>query len=361
MATQESGEHLPGLPRRGLTTQLLSACDVGLVVLGADERVDRINSKAKALLGMSAAGPIEERWSGLKEQLAPTLQEARDRRVASVQVQGATHDSMRPEMVWIVAQHLEKEDGGGYLLFVEDAGRAAAIERSLRQAASHRCLMSLSRDTAHSLKDTLNAVLMYVELMAGAVKNGALPVAQTRHATRCADVVRRELRRLDRSLEVLLDPSMIERAVPQALDVKAICESLLLLVAARASGQHVVLTSALGTGPARMWGFPDQMHQALLGLIINALDAMPDGGTLQLALTKGRTIRVQVSDSGPGIPPDRLSDEGQRHFTTRAVTSGLGLSVTRAVVEAHGGTLLDGPSPGGGRCFIIDLPTGTRR
>jgi signal transduction histidine kinase len=110
-----------------------------------------------------------------------------------------------------------------------------------------------------------------------------------------------------------------------------------------------------------MWGFPDQMHQALLGLIVNALDVMPDGGTLQLALTKGRTIRVQVSDSGPGIPPDRLSDEGQRHFTTRAVTSGLGLSVTRAVVEAHGGTLLDGPSPGGGRCFIIDLPTGTQR
>ena len=150
-------------------------------------------------------------------------------------------------MVWIEAQHLEKEDGGGYLLFLEDAGRAGAIERSLRQAASHRCLMSLSRDTAHSLKDTLNAVLMYVELMAGAVKNGALPVAQTRHATRCADVVRRELRRLDRSL-----------------------------------------------------------------------------------------------------------DERQRHVTARALTSDLGPYVTRAVVEAHGATLLDEPSLGGGRCVIVE-------
>jgi signal transduction histidine kinase len=67
-----------------------------------------------------------------------------------------------------------------------------------------------------------------------------------------------------------------------------------------------------------MRGFPDQMHQALLGLIINALDA-------------------------------------------RALTSDLGPYVTRAVVEAHGGTFLDEPSLGGGRCFIVDLPTGTQR
>jgi two-component system sensor histidine kinase HydH len=154
---------------------------------------------------------------------------------------------------------------------------------------------------------------------------------------------------------------MIERAVPQTFDVKAICESLLLLVAARAAGQHVVLTSTLDTGPARMWGFPDQMHQALLGLIIDALDAMPDGGTLQVALMKGQTIRVMVSDSGPGIRPDRLPDGRQRHLTTMALTSGLGLSVTRAVVEAHGGTLLNEPSLGGGRCFVVDLPTRTRR
>ena len=61
--------------------------------------------------------------------------------------------------------------------------------------------MSISRDTAHSLKDMLNVVLMYVELMAGAVANGALPAARIQHATRCTDVVRRELRRLDRSLD----------------------------------------------------------------------------------------------------------------------------------------------------------------
>jgi signal transduction histidine kinase len=216
--------------------------------------------------------------------------------------------------------------------------------------------MSLSRDIAHSLKDMLNVIVMYGELMAGAVENSAFPAAQIRHAARCADVIRRELRRLDRSLEVLLDSSMTERTAPQTFDVKAICESLLLLVAARASSQHVALTSALDTGPTRMWGFPDQMHQALLGLIINALDAMPNGGTLHLALMKGRTLRIHVSDSGPGIEPNRLSEDQQLAFTTKALTSGLGLYVTRSVVEAHGGTLLNEPAVSGGRCFIVELP-----
>jgi signal transduction histidine kinase len=252
----------------------------------------------------------------------------------------------------------EEKEGSGNLLFLEDAELAEAIDRSLRHAACHRCLMSLSPNTAHGLKDSLCVVLLYVELMAEAVEHSAPASDDVGHVMHSADVVRGELRRLDRALEVLLDPSMTEKAVPQTFDVKAICESLLLLVAARAAGQHVVITSRLDTGPVKMWGFPDQVHQALFGLLINALDAMPDGGTLQLALMKGQTIRVHVSDSGPERHPNPLSDERRSHPMSEVLTSGLEMYVTRSIVRAHGGTVFNQPSVSGGRCFIVNLPTG---
>jgi signal transduction histidine kinase len=335
---------------------LLRVSDAGLIVLAADERLDRINSKAKSLLGLATNGEFEERWPRLRRELAPILKEARDRRAASAELPRVTADWTRPRSLWIEAQHLEGEEGGGYLLFLEEAERAAIIERSLRQAVCHRCLLSLSRDIAHSLKDRLNVVLMYVELMAQSLETSAVDLAGINQAAQSADVARRELLRLDHSHEAILDPNMIERAVPQAFDVKTICESLMLLVAARASRQRVALTSTLDAGAARMLGFPDRMHQALLCLMVNALDAMPDGGTLQVTLTKAESIRILVSDSGPRAHRRRAASERQQRSATSPTAGNLGLAVTQFIVEAHGGTILYEPAAGGGSSFTVELP-----
>jgi signal transduction histidine kinase len=90
--------------------------------------------------------------------------------------------------------------------------------------------------------------------------------------------------------------------------------------------------------------------------MVNALDAMPDGGTLQLSVVKTTTIQVRLCDTGPGIASETLPDVWRLHFTTKARGTGLGLYVTRTTVEADGGTISYQPNPNGGSCFIIDLP-----
>ena len=294
----------------------------------------------------------------LRPQLDSALQEARAGQVAPVEIRTpAKHAAVGDLRVQIYL--VEEEACVGYLLLLQDAARAAAIDRSLRSAARNRSLTSLSRDTAHDLKDVLNVIAMNVELLSRAAESVAADAAHVRQANRSADVVRRELRRLDRSLDVLLDGNIVERDTPQIVNVTTICEALLHLVATRASRQHVEMTSTLPESPAETKGYPDRLHGALLNLLINALDAMPDGGRLHLSLTKARTVEIQVCDSGPGIDTDRLSDVWRLHFTTKAQGTGIGLYVARSIIEAHGGTIHYQPNPKGGSCFIVELRSAT--
>ncbi len=105
-----------------------------------------------------------------------------------------------------------------------------------------------------------------------------------------------------------------------------------------------------------------QLELALLNLVTNALDAMPQGGTLRIrGAAREGGVRLEVSDSGPGIPADLLPHLFEPWVTTKPVGhgTGLGLGLVREVVRAHGGEIHAANQSGGGALFTIDLPRGT--
>jgi two-component system sensor histidine kinase HydH len=101
----------------------------------------------------------------------------------------------------------------------------------------------------------------------------------------------------------------------------------------------------------------DALNQALINLGINALEAMPEGGRLDLALNHldSRAV-ITIRDSGPGIPPEHRDKIFTMHFTTKASGSGIGLYVARSVIESNGGELHLHSELGQGTRFEIDLP-----
>jgi signal transduction histidine kinase len=103
---------------------------------------------------------------------------------------------------------------------------------------------------------------------------------------------------------------------------------------------------------------PDQFASLLSNLLINALDATPPGGRVRVegGATPDRRLRVSVSDSGPGIPPELADTLFTPFATTKPAGTGLGLAVARRVAEDHGGTLTAANRPGGGACFTVTLP-----
>jgi two-component system sensor histidine kinase AtoS len=102
-----------------------------------------------------------------------------------------------------------------------------------------------------------------------------------------------------------------------------------------------------------------QLQQVFLNLFLNAIEAMPQGGTLGVRSRleeKGTTIRIEVYDTGKGIPEDLLDRVFQPFFTTKAKGTGLGLAISRQLIEQHGGTIEVSNRPEGGTLFTLRLP-----
>jgi len=101
----------------------------------------------------------------------------------------------------------------------------------------------------------------------------------------------------------------------------------------------------------------DQVKQAMLNIAINALEVMPDGGKLGLALENDASIaRLRVSDTGPGIPSDLADRIFDMHFTTKQSGTGIGLYVARSMFEAQGGTVQTASTGPAGTTFLLTLP-----
>ena len=105
----------------------------------------------------------------------------------------------------------------------------------------------------------------------------------------------------------------------------------------------------------------DQLRQVLLNLLTNAYEAMPEGGTVSFSVREtGGRLEIRVADSGIGMDEETAARVFEPFFTRKARGIGLGLAVTKRIVDSHGGTISVVTSPGGGSTFTVDLPVAVR-
>jgi two-component system NtrC family sensor kinase len=104
-------------------------------------------------------------------------------------------------------------------------------------------------------------------------------------------------------------------------------------------------------------GDPDLLHRALSNLVLNAMDAMPQGGTLTLRTSRqGGNVRIEVSDMGTGLTPEECERLFTPYYTSKAHGTGLGLAIVQSVINDHGGRISVRSEPGQGTTFVIELP-----
>jgi two-component system NtrC family sensor kinase len=236
-----------------------------------------------------------------------------------------------------------------------------AAQETLVRAEKLSSLGKLSASIAHEINNPLAGILTFAKLVSRTLAEG--PPDDTRRAAlqKNLALVEREAQRCSNIVKNLLDFAR-ERAIqPKPFDPRAAIEEALSLLANQAHTQGVLVELQLQPVPNVLADF-GQLRQAFLNIAINACEAMGPAGRLRVS-TRERdgAVEIEFADTGPGIPPERLSKIFDPFFTTKEKGTGLGLSVVYGIVDRHGGTVDVESKPGEGTTFTIRLPIAATR
>jgi signal transduction histidine kinase len=335
---------------------LLKALDVGALVLEPDLALVFANARAAELLGSGEPQELARRWDeDFRARIAslPGQVGSSTGRGGEFELDGGG----APARLHMEFFELGADSCEGYLVLVKNAESIEALQSELGLAIQMRGLTRFYAAFVHDLKAPLNAMVMTLELLKLSVQETGDDGPGRDKQLRYVGVLNEEIRRFDRQLRSLLSHATPPTQQRCDLDLGALLRELEALLAPQAKHQRVTLSTRVPEQPLTLVAQADRLKQAMLNVLINALEAMPSGGTLTIELEQHNgNARVTVRDDGPGIPPELLGAIYDMHFTTKSGGTGVGLYVARSVVESHGGTIEVQSAPGRGTIFAISLP-----
>jgi signal transduction histidine kinase len=232
----------------------------------------------------------------------------------------------------------------------------ARLEAELARGERLAALGDVAAAFAHEVRNPLNAVSMGLQRL-----RAEFAPAPVDEYARFVDLMQGEVARLNAIVEEFLTLARPLPLAPAPVAVGPLVEELAALVEGQARAASITLRVAVPAPAPTVVADRDHLKQVLLNLVLNAVQATGPGGVVTLEAQAARDgVALVVADTGPGIPPDALPRIFDPYFTTKAGGLGLGLTIARRIVEAHGGTLEAESVPGQGARFRVRLPAVAR-
>lgn len=248
------------------------------------------------------------------------------------------------------------ELAAGFNAMVESLDRAQlelqqSHEKQIQQADKLASIGELSASIAHEIRNPLAGISAAVEVLSEShTSNGATGEVVTE--------IRHQINRLNNTLRDLLDFARQREPEIVPCDVANIIRPMLALVRPDAHKQHITITESIADNLPPVCADLAQLQQAVLNILLNAVQAMPEGGDLTVTaahLADTRRVAVQIRDTGSGISAELQAKIFSPFFTTKHRGTGLGLAITRNIIEKHGGRIRVESKPGAGAVFTLEL------
>jgi PAS domain S-box-containing protein len=225
-----------------------------------------------------------------------------------------------------------------------------ARETEALRAQQMTTLAQLATGVAHEIRNPLTSIKMLIQVNRSKFASEGLP-------TDDLELVEQEIRRMERSVNSLLDYARPEQGERSRFSIQSVIGKTTQLVDGRCGQQGVKLHVECDNAPLVIEGDASQVQQLLLNLVLNALDAMPDGGDLTVrANVSGDQLELSVIDTGKGIRDDMMAKLFVPFSTSKPTGVGLGLGICRRIASSHGGVLTGHNRVEGGAEFRLILP-----
>lgn len=350
----------------------LEELDVALVNIDSNGKVLKSNRLARRLLGHPMNGEVflRELIRGLGRSVNGWVRDAMDGRglkkpevVQATLAEGDTY-------LQITLNRIEQDGDMSLVAVLSDATELKTLEAQFVQSQKMQAIGQLAGGVAHDFNNLLTAISGYCDLLLLRHDVGDQDYSDlmqiSQNANRAASLVGQ-----------LLAFSRKQNLQPEILDLRDTLSNLSHLLN-RLLGETVLLSVENTSTPALIMADKRQLEQVIMNLVVNARDAMPNGGTVRVTTTnidlnaplyrdrvtvpKGAYVSIIVSDSGTGIPADIQSKIFEPFFTTKPVGegTGLGLSTAYGIVKQSGGYIFVDSTPGVGTEFSLMFPAHER-
>ena len=337
----------------------LDAVNDALLGLDADLKIARINRSARSMLGYPQDNlvgvPVQDVLVG-PEDITATLLDALGHELIAERPKVTLHRrDGTPFPVHLRAVPMAKDSPTRLLVVLDDQSERQAIEDQNELLAQRALLGEVSAIFAHEVRNPINNISTGIQLVASRL-------GQEHPLYGSLDRVRRECNRLDQLMsDVLFFTRRLELKM-EPLDLGQMLQRMLERWRPRLEQAHVRSHMSLEPAAPPVLADPRTLEQVFINLITNAVQAMPDGGTLSLtvapvASSHGAFVEVRLADTGPGISQEQIERIFDPFFTTKKEGTGLGLAISRRIISAHKGSIQVESFPDAGTVFTIQLPT----
>jgi len=364
-------EQLQNLYRR--TVESLMS---GLLTTDSQGRVTSFNPEAERITGLPLARALgcrlAELLPGLDAATSPAGVARAPGHRARLAYRNAKGESLHLGVGAYPLRVDEAEDSsGGHVVIFQDVSAVVEMEQELRRVDRLAAVGQLSASIAHEIRNPLAAISGAVQVLRGRA------LESDPDAARLIDIALRETDRLN---QLITDFLVYARPAPERREIVCLApvaaEVAEMLARVAPSGISLAVEVP---GGLEVFADPGQLRQVLWNLVLNAAQAMPEGGQVRIAalapaesppqggLREGRSreaeaksawVEISVSDQGVGIPPELRERIFDPFFTTRRQGTGLGLATVHRIVESHGGHIRVESSPGQGSTFRVRLAAG---